>query len=102
MIVPQHFLRQRWESWLQTKHRTPRSADQAAWDNMKRMADNHKKMNTLIWEAWENMKRLTDNHKKMSTLIWDASALVADMLLPCFSTKLILHPKTWKVPKQDQ
>jgi len=62
MIVPNNFLRHRWEIWLSRKHPTPLSKEQAAWENMRRMAN---------------------NQKKMGTLIRDASALVADVLMHC-------------------
>jgi len=62
MIVPEHFLRHRWEIQMPAKHPTQLSTEQAAWENMKRMAN---------------------NHKKMGTLIWDASALVTDVLMQC-------------------
>jgi hypothetical protein len=60
MIVPEHFLRYRWVIRLPAKISAQQSMEQAAWANMTRMAN---------------------NHKKMSTLIWDASALVADAFM---------------------
>ena len=51
MIVPEHFLRHRWEIQMPAKHPTQLSTEQAAWENMKRMANNHKKMGTLFCDA---------------------------------------------------
>lgn len=62
MIVPKHFLRHRWNIQLQAKHPTPLAVEQAAWENMARMAN---------------------NHKKMGTLFCDASSVVADVLMQC-------------------
>jgi len=61
MIVPNHFLGHRWES-QRMKHPSQLSVEQAAWENMTRMAN---------------------NHKKMGVQIWDASAVVADVVVQC-------------------